>query len=519
MRRRSTWVLTLLIMLLVACTGGPAGMQPGGNDTEVVTAFIGDLAATATASGKVLPQRNAALAVEAPGRVDQVFVRVGDRVEPGEALVQLETEGLELALASAWQDLAVQEANLLALRTPPEEAEIKAAEAALTSAEAQLDALLAGPRPEEVASAEANLRAAEAGVWSSSGQLNQTRESVTEVQIATARANVAAAELALLEAQERNEAFANIDTHNAMLDAQAQLENARAELEALLAGPDSNAVGAAQADVGAAAARRDARQAELDLLLREPTAGQVAQAEARVAQAGAALADLEEEPSAEEVRAAEAQVEQARLAVADAEAALAGATVRAPFAGVVTAVRVSEGELASNVVVELVDRESLRVVLTVDEADIGGLEVGQPAVVTLEVWPDEELESEIVDIAPAATTDGSGLVSYEVFLKLDETDLAVRAGMTANARMVTARRDEVLLVPNRAIIVDRQTGTYYVDLLVPGGEGEGNQVERVEINIGLRDDENTQITSGLEAGDRLQIGALRSDLPFGPPDN
>lgn len=518
MKRRSIWILGVLALLLAACSGSPAAQRPDTGGTDVVTAFVGDLAATATASGKVLPRRAAALAVATPGRVEQVFVRVGDTVETGEALVQLETDGLALALDGARQELAAQEANLLALQTPPAEADVEAAEAALESARAQLDALRAGPREEEIASAEANLRAAEAGVWSSSGQLNQTRESVTDAQIATARANVAAAELALLDAQKRNEAFANIDTHNAMLDAEEQLENARAELEALLAGPDPNAVNAAQADVGAAAAQRDARQAELDLLRREAAPAEIAQAEARVAQAEATLADLEEGPSAEEIRTAEAQVEQARLGVDDAEAALDEATLRAPFAGVVTALHVSKGEWASNVAVELIDRESLRVVLTVDEADIGVLAVGQPAVITLEAWPDEELESEIVDIAPAAGVDESGLVSYEVSLTLGEHSLPVRAGMTANARMTTARREGVLLVPNRAIIADRQNGTYYVDLLVPGGEGEGERVERTEVTIGLRDDENTQITGGLEAGDRVQIGAVRPDSPFGPPN-
>jgi RND family efflux transporter MFP subunit len=365
-----------------------------------------------------------------------------------------------------------------------------------------------------VAATEANLRAAQAGVWSASEQLDQTQNSIQASQVATARANLAAAQIQLEQARRVNEEEPNIDTHEAMLDAQEAVDIAQAELDELLAGPNEDAVAAARAEVGAAAAQRDARQADLDLLVRGSSEAQVAAAEANLAQAEATLVSLEEGPTAEEMAQAEARVEQARLSLAEAEAALAEATLRAPFAGTVTAVHVSEGELASGVAVELIEMDSLRVVLTVDEADVGALGTGQPAVVTLEAWPETEIESEILRIAPAATNDSSGLVSYEVHLGLAQTDLPVRAGMTASAQLITARRDGVLLVPNRAIIADRESGTYYVDLVT--GTGEDETVERVEVTIGLRDDENTQITGGLESGDRLRIGRIQTDSVIGP---
>jgi HlyD family secretion protein len=169
--------------------------------------------------------------------------------------------------------------------------------------------------------------------------------------------------------------------------------------------------------------------------------------------------------------------------------------------------------------------ESLETVLTVDEADIGALEVGQEATVTLETWPDEEFESEIVKIAPSATTDQSALVSYAVHLTLAEATRPVRAGMTANATLLTAQREDVLLLPSQAIISDRQAGRYYVDLVVDGTQqtaggdaandgGTGVAVERVEVTIGMRDDENTQILEGLQEGDRVR---MRTAAPLSNP--
>ena len=505
--------------LLTACAGEPAASTEAGE--QIVTAFVGDLAASASASGKVLPQRSAALAVQTPGRVERVLVQEGDVVEAGDALVQLERDDLQAAVDSARQDLAIQQANLDDLLAEPLPKEIAAAEAAVASAKAQLQDLNDGPRPEEVAAAEANLAAAQAGVWASSEQLGEVQNSTDEAGIARARAQLAAAQLELARAQQANEDNPVYETHQAMLDAQEAVDVAQAELDALLAGPNEDSVGAAQAGVGASAAQRDAREADLNVLLNGASAAQLAAAEATLAQAEASLDALESGPSDDAVHAAEAQVEQARLAVEDAEAALEEATLRAPFAAVVTAVHVSEGEVANGVAIELLDADSLEVVLTVDEADVGALAVGQPATITLETWPDEQFESEIVKIAPAASDSAeSALVSYAVYLHLEQTTRPVRAGMTAHANLLTAQREDVLLLPNQAIVADRDAGKYYVDLVVDGGVADGDsaaneaeiRVERVEVTIGLRDDRNTQIVAGLEEGDRVRV---RTAVPNG----
>lgn len=516
--RRWTLLAGLLVLLLAACAAEQQATT--GNDEEIVTAVIGDLSASASASGRVLPQRSAALAVQTPGRVEAVLVQQGDTVEAGEALVQLETDELQAAVNSAQQDLALQEANLEDLTAEPLPEEIAAAEAAVESAQARLQNLRDGPRTEEIAATEANLAAAQAGVWASSEQYQQAQSGgATEAEIARARANLAAAQLELSRAQQANEDNPVYETHKPMVEAQEAVSVAQAQLDALLAGPNADSVGAAQAGVGASAAQRDAREAELNQLLAGASATQIASAEATLAQAEASLDTLLSGPTEEALRAAEAQVEQARLALEDAQSALEEATLRAPFAGVVTAVHVAEGEFASGLAVELLDTDSLEVVLTVDEADIGALEVGQEAMVTLETWPDEEFQSEIVKIAPSATTDQSALVSYAVHLTLAEATRPVRAGMTANATLLTAQRENVLLLPSQAVISDRQAGRYYVDLVIDRGqETEDGQsdtgVERVEVTIGMRDDENTQILEGLQEGDRVRV---RTAAPLSNP--
>ena len=521
-RKRLFIIIGIVIVVAVVAAvviGGRSRNQPGDAESaETMTAFIGDLSASATASGQVQPRRSASLSADRPGRVEEVYVRIGDAVAAGDVLLQLDTADLALNVAAAEQNLKLKEAGLAGLLEEPSAADIAAAEAALASAQAQLDDVLSGPSAEEIAAREADLRAAEANVSSSSYQLRQAQNAVKAADIAAAEAALAAAEAGLLSVEiqyTRNPDPDDIQANTALAQARQQVASAQARLDDLLAGPDQNQVGSAQASLSATSAQRDATEAQLNKVNSDPSVAEVAGIEAQLAQAEASLAALLRGAEAEQITSAEAEVEQARLALADAQAALDAATIIAPFDGLVTAVQASEGEIAAGPLIEVVDRNSLEIILEVDEVDVGALAVGQPAVVTLESWPDTELQSEITAIAPRSMTlPGSALVIYEVHLGLGDSDLPILIGMTADANLVTAEKEEILLVPNQAINADRSNGTYSVNVMV------GEEVREVPVTIGLRDARFTQITSGLNAGDELLVGGDSSpvfEFGSGPP--
>jgi multidrug efflux pump subunit AcrA (membrane-fusion protein) len=144
------------------------------------------------------------------------------------------------------------------------------------------------------------------------------------------------------------------------------------------------------------------------------------------------------------------------------------------------------------------------------------LEPGQPATVTLEGWPDRPLEGLVSAIAPRAIADDSTVATFEVFLRFDQPDdLPVLVGMTADAALQTGLNEDVLLVPNAAINVDRSVGTYSVNLV--NTDANGNQTfEAVDVTIGLRDSDYTQILSGLEEGDEIFVGTLPGEPDVGP---
>jgi HlyD family secretion protein len=548
--RKWIWVIAgvIVIAILAAAvlnfrSGLQSGNEPTQNESgEIVTAFIGQLSANATASGQIQSQRDAQLSLGTTGEVAEIFVEVGDEVEAGIPLLKLDTAGLERAVESAEQALTIREANLATLVKPPSAADLTAAEASVVSARSQLEDLLAGPTEEDIAASEANVRAAQANVWSASEQLQLAQSGATEAEIASAQAELIAAIGQQESTQELYDQLLECftiefpgggdteicpgfgppeeRTRFNLAAAKENTEAAQAKLDALLAGPDADAVSIAEAALATANARLDAAQANHDLLLNGPSADQIAAAEANLAQAEAELESLQDGPSTAQVVAAETAVDQARISLQRAINDLEEATLLAPFSGVITAVNVNEGEFANGILVEMYDPASLEVVLEVDEVDIGKISLGQPAIITMEAWPDTEITGEVASIAPEALSNASSLVVYQVFLSLGQTELPVLSGMTANADLLTADEEEVLLVPNAAINADRNTGTYSVNLVTTDANGE-QQIEEVEVAIGLRDGNYTQIMDGLVEGEQLLVGDNLPVFRFGedePPE-
>ena len=499
-KKRLIWIiigLTVIGGIVLASCNAAAQNGTAAAAGETVTAFIGDLADSATASGQVLPQHEASLSVNSASVVTAVNVRIGNSVQAGDVLIQLDTASLELNVATAAQSLAIAEANLADLLTPADEFDIASAEAAVASAQAQVDDYLAGPTAAEIALAEASVNSSTASVWSASADLGSTRDSITEAQVKAAETAVLSTQIALENAQEANDDLTNADTHAALLAAQQAYADAVATLQELQAGPN---VAAAQSSVAAANARLEVSEIDYDETLAGATVVDLASAESQLASAQATLANLVDGSTDAEIRASEAEVEQARISLANAAERLQDASILAPFDGMITEVFVSEGEIASGVVIEMVDSSSLEVVLSVDEVDVGSFTIGQAATISLETWPNEVITSEILAIAPSAAETNSGLVSYDVHLAIGATDLPILVGMTANANLITAEAANVLLVPNQAITPDRAAGKYYVELLQADGT-----TSKVEVQVGLMDDDFTQITDGLLENDTLVI--------------
>lgn len=204
----------------------------------------------------------------------------------------------------------------------------------------------------------------------------------------------------------------------------------------------------------------------------------VAQSKATVAEAKASLARMRQVaelsggkvPSKAEIDAAEATQERAianeasaRAAVLQAQAALktdetnlSKGTIRSPVDGVVLARKVEPGQtvvaaMTTPILFTLAqDLTAMELQVKVDEADVSSVRLGQPATFTVSAWPGRTFPATIRRVGIGSTITDN-VVTYKTVLAVKNEDLALRPGMTATASIVTAQRENVLLVPNAAL--------------------------------------------------------------------
>jgi HlyD family secretion protein len=175
----------------------------------------------------------------------------------------------------------------------------------------------------------------------------------------------------------------------------------------------------------------------------------VAQAELDTAQATAEMAEAG-------VEAARGSVEQARAALHQAEVNLAFTDIVSPTSGVVISRNVDVGQTvaaslqAPTIFVIAEDLAKMQVNTSVAEADVGRLRDGMDASFTVDAYPSEVFRGKVRQIRNSPQT-VQNVVTYDAVVDVENPELKLRPGMTANVTFVYAQKDDVLRVPNAAL--------------------------------------------------------------------
>lgn len=508
MKRIAVMVVALIALVTLGFLGYRQFNSPGIAATaefRTVPVRRGTLLATVSAAGNVAAKAETALVFGTGGKVKAVHVQLGDQVGAGQVLMELDTTDLELEVAKARLALATAEAQLEKTKAGPTAAELAAAQASLESARENLAKVQAGPTRAELAAAEAALKAAQ-------DSYQRTLDRPTPDDVEQARLKLNQAKNSLWSAQNQRDATCGQSNSSPQCDsAKAQVLNAEIAVRLAEIAYQEAQTPATAAEIQNAAAQVQRARDELDRLRNSPTAAELAAAKAQVAQAESQLEKLTSGPTEEDLAIAEAQVEQARLSLQQAELRLETAKLVAPFAGTVVTVNFQEGEYVSagKPAVVLADLSALEIEIPLAELDVVRVAPGQEARIMLDALPDVTLRGRVSYVAPVATIT-QGVVSYPVKIEIENPDPAVRPGMTAGVSIVVERRENVLLVPNRAI---RAAGRQRVVEVLRQG-----QVIQVPVSLGMSNDTMTEVLSGLEEGDRVVLrGATTTQvLPRGP---
>jgi RND family efflux transporter MFP subunit len=529
------WRFWPLALIVGAALGGYwfyQSRQPakttGTSFTQIVDVKQGNLSSTLSVVGQLEAIQQADLSFErmnGTAKLLKLEVKAGNTVTAGQVLASIDAAAYQQALDQAKSDLQAAQEKLATLKTPPTALQTAKAALAVTQAEYNLlnaqDAVttLASPDlaslAEAVDNAKSALATSQADLYKANNDTT-TADSVaklldTEAKL-TARYNTLAAE------NWTDNAYR--DAVRVALNKVTDAQDARITAQM---GPQVSALNAqvsvrknqkALADAQSALATARAGGDPLALAKAQAAAKQ---AEVALATAKDDQATLLKGTDAATVATAQADLDKKKLAVADAEADLVGTKLTAPFSGTVLQTKVVAGNQVgpSTVILTLADLKTVQVVASVDETTIKRVSQGQTAQVTFDALVGQTLRGQVGEVPLAGALQG-GVMVYDVPISLTGADkLPLLVGMTANVKVQTGQVQNALLVPAMAIL--RTSGGYQV--MVPNTSDPTGAATAVTVEIGLSDGVNTQITKGLNLGDKVVVQLASSNTntnnPFG----
>ncbi len=241
-----------------------------------------------------------------------------------------------------------------------------------------------------------------------------------------------------------------------------------------------------------------------------------------VARSDLDTAETNYETAKASVSAASSQVAQTAAALEFAETNLRYTKILSPVDGVVISRNVDVGQTVAasfqtpTLFTIAQDLTKMQIDTNVDEADIGKVSVGQDVEFTVDAYPDLVFKGKVWQVRNAPIT-VQNVVTYDVVIQVDNPELKLKPGMTANVSIIIATKKDVLKIPNAALrfkIDEKEKKTAEKNLA--GGPGiwilEQGNPRRITIYPGISDGNYTEIISDtLHEGQEVILESVAKD--------
>ena len=525
--------LIIYFIIIIVIVAGVIYFKSRNNPAyDTLTVERGNIVQVVSATGRVKPSQSVDLSFEKSGRVGKINASVGEQVEAGDPLIILENSDFIAQLAQARAVYDSENAQLQELKRGTRPEEIQIAKTSLVAAEQDLSdarykasvdlqsafdsARSAVQKSAVVAKSslltlsdiqyahffnslqdslnlknskalaiEALFGVLDAGSWTSNSISTLSGGLYGEVQSLTDE-NVEAAVVRILAVLERTRNVLNIVPVNTDLTStektnlstekgniSAEIINVSAKNQAILVQRSSNTTAINTAENSLQSARD-----ELALELAGSTS--------------------------EQISAQQAQVDSSAANIDNIRAQLAKTIIVSPISGIVSRQDAKKGEIvqAGAVLVQVISEADFEIEVNIPEADIAKIKIGNDATVTLDAYGSDVLfMGRIFSVEPAETII-EGVATYKTKIIFLNSDSRIKSGMTANIDVQTAAKENILVLPQKAVF--RKNGDQFVQIL-KGAEGG---IENRKVETGLRgSDGNIEILSGLEQGEKVIINS------------
>lgn len=505
-------VLALLIIIIAGSILASRKDLP-----EVTTVTVKkrpDLTSTVTAPGEIRPIQFMNLTSEVQGRIEEIYVKEGDIVQQGQQLVRLDPNQLQ---SSTDAQVAAYQAS---------RDDVQSARSQVTAAQNQLS------------QSQQSLNASEAGVSTALQQVSTAKESVNQArqQAVTSQTDVDKSRVELNAAN--RELKRNEELLESGVVSRLEYDQAKDRVDTAKANLNNSQARLKSQNIAVREAQNRVKEAE----------GRVREARARAKQQEVAVKD-----SRRAVKTAGYSSNSSESRANQQAAVLRGSRNQrdktlqiAPISGVIAEIPSKVGTfavagLSTTPLLTIADMSTVNVEVKVDETEIDKVAVGQPAIVKVDAFGEQEIVGEVTQKTPLAVgkSQTSGGLStninvqeakeFRVVIELknitDDVKNSLRPGMSATAVVTTDKKKDVLAVPIQAVIEkkpdDKKEGEVNGDEPEPKNDSkkdetikgvfilDGNKVKFVEVTTGITGESDIQITSGIEDGQEVITGPSR----------
>ncbi|MCE9557573.1 MAG: efflux RND transporter periplasmic adaptor subunit [Armatimonadetes bacterium] len=521
--KKAVWIVGAIVIAICGIAGiALRGLKkPEVAKAPTYTVSKGDLESKVVESGTINAIEVVEVKSQVGGRVKELLVEEGDVVTKGQLIAVIDPRetrntveqnqaqlrgaqasvtraGVEIAQRRVTSQAAYDRAKSRLLQLEKESnvqpqltrLSIQSAKSVYEAAVVQRDTLLKATQPNERIEAQNAVREAESTF--NTAQAEYKRESELLAVGYSARRDVEVAK-------------------NSLDLAKSRLENAKDKLKRL---GDNQALELKNAQERVVQAKADFDRAKANQFQDANKRRDYEQAVASLRDAEAGLRDIDALIAGRSQ--SQASVDQIKSSLNESQRQLGETEVRSPIDGVVSQKKTRVGETVSGLsgfsagtsIVTVEDRRALVVKLQINEIDVAKLEMGMDADIEVDAIPSRTFAGKVSKISPAstassavdtgATIETKAVVKYNIEIKLQDVEPALKSGMTAKCTVVTAKRTGVVQIPYEYLGIDGKKRFVMIAPAKVGGAGT-----KRDVTVGLTTGTSVEITSGLKVGEIL----------------
>ncbi|MBU4360387.1 efflux RND transporter periplasmic adaptor subunit [Patescibacteria group bacterium] len=546
-KKKKIWII-IIIVLLILVSGSIFLVAKNNKKIEYITQTVerATLKQSVDATGKIESAEKIDLNFKTTGRINNIYVEVGDEIKTGQVLARLEAGALASSVdnARAQVNQAIADYDKLIAGSSPEDIKITEDTAAqkqqaLISAENNLTNLKIKARTEIDNLKDTSLTYLNNEIITAQNAMDEIKNTLDDSDAQSTLSILDNNKLSLAEANQKTTQNAvdnseilitTINSYSSDAEILNALDNLKDTLNLVI-----TALSQTIDVLNATMISSDLSETELDTLksniVTEQSGIKTAKTNIQTAKsnwtnkiayyqdqitiyedamvdaqkaldiANSQLALKKSAPRAFEIDAAQAKIDQAQASLKLAQANLNQTIITAPINGTLIKKNYNVGEQTSlaSPVLEMIGESNLQIEVDISESDVAKLKAGQDADVSLDAFGDDEIFAGKVTFIDPAETIIQDVVYYKVKIQLNnvlnDASYDIKPGMTANVIICTNKKENVLIVPPRG--VKSNNGDKYVEILING------TLEEKIVTTGLRGDERIEIISGLSGGEEV----------------